>query len=210
MVIIGSISQNGGVGKSSLAKLIAVEYARAGWKTLIADMDTSQSTCLRWNEKRKANGILPSVAVKKFNTVSEVLKYAREYDMVIFDGAPHATDMTLKIAKYANLLVIPTSSSIEDLDPQITLAHELVKAGIPQNRIFFVFTRISTNKLENHNALDYLKQTGYKIASETIPDKTSFRKANIVGKTFIETTYKTLTERCESVVQQIVNQIELI
>lgn len=38
-LIIGCISQKGGVGKSTLARLIAREYANSGWNVKIADLD---------------------------------------------------------------------------------------------------------------------------------------------------------------------------
>jgi chromosome partitioning protein len=37
--IIGFISQKGGVGKSTLARLVAREYASGGWNVKIADLD---------------------------------------------------------------------------------------------------------------------------------------------------------------------------
>ena len=36
------ISQKGGVGKSAVARPIAVKYVRAGWSVKIGDLDTAQ------------------------------------------------------------------------------------------------------------------------------------------------------------------------
>jgi chromosome partitioning protein len=38
-VIIAMVSQKGGIGKSTLSRLIAREYANAGWSVKIADLD---------------------------------------------------------------------------------------------------------------------------------------------------------------------------
>ena len=43
-VTIGMVSQKGGVGKSTLSRLVAREYALAGWNVKIADLDVSQGT----------------------------------------------------------------------------------------------------------------------------------------------------------------------
>ena len=43
-LVIGVVSQKGGVGKSTCARLIAREYAYAGWDVKIADLDVSQGT----------------------------------------------------------------------------------------------------------------------------------------------------------------------
>ena len=49
---IGAISQKGGVGKSSIARLIAREYAVAGWDVKIADLDIAQATSTNWKQRR--------------------------------------------------------------------------------------------------------------------------------------------------------------
>src|SRR5450631_1941531 len=47
-VIVGMVSQKGGVGKSTLSRLVAREYANAGWSVKIADLDVSQGTSFSW------------------------------------------------------------------------------------------------------------------------------------------------------------------
>jgi chromosome partitioning protein len=42
--IIGIANQKGGVGKSTLARIIAREYAAAKWNVKVADLDISQGT----------------------------------------------------------------------------------------------------------------------------------------------------------------------
>jgi len=42
-MILSLISQKGGVGKSALARLLAVEFAKAGWSVKIADLDAAQA-----------------------------------------------------------------------------------------------------------------------------------------------------------------------
>jgi chromosome partitioning protein len=44
MTIIAFISQKGGVGKSTLARAVAVETTKQKIKTLLADCDPQQST----------------------------------------------------------------------------------------------------------------------------------------------------------------------
>jgi Mrp family chromosome partitioning ATPase len=51
-LIIGVVSQKGGVGKSTLARLIAREYAQAGWRVKIADLDIQQCTAFSWQARR--------------------------------------------------------------------------------------------------------------------------------------------------------------
>ena len=45
-MIIGLISQKGGVGKSTLARAVAREYVMNEWAVMVADMDQEQQSCL--------------------------------------------------------------------------------------------------------------------------------------------------------------------
>ena len=93
--LIGLVSQKGGVGKSTLARLIAREYAAAGWQVKIADLDISQGTSTDWKQRRERGGIKPDIAVEPFGTVAQALKVAQLYDLVVFDGPPHSMAGTL-------------------------------------------------------------------------------------------------------------------
>ena len=52
---IAIASQKGGVGKSSCARLVAREFAQAGWSVKIADLDIQQGTSFQWYRRRSAN-----------------------------------------------------------------------------------------------------------------------------------------------------------
>jgi Mrp family chromosome partitioning ATPase len=41
-MIISLVSQKGGVGKTALARLLAVEFARSGWDVKLVDLDTAR------------------------------------------------------------------------------------------------------------------------------------------------------------------------
>ena len=45
---LAMVAQKGGVGKSTLARIIAVEATKGGLRTKIADLDTQQTTCVKW------------------------------------------------------------------------------------------------------------------------------------------------------------------
>ena len=51
-MIVGIVSQKGGVGKSTLARLIAREFAAQDWQVKIADLDVSQATSFHWRSRR--------------------------------------------------------------------------------------------------------------------------------------------------------------
>jgi len=73
-VIIGICSQKGGVGKSTLARLIAREYASAKWNVKIADLDIGQGNSFNWQSRRLQHDIKPAIAVERFGTVEQAYR----------------------------------------------------------------------------------------------------------------------------------------
>ena len=204
MLIIGVVSQKGGVGKSTVSRMLAREYANAKWDVLIADMDVQQGTSTDWYTRRLENGLEPEFSVQKFSSTDRALKQGDKYDLVIFDGAPHATLQTKQIAKTSNLVILPVGNSKDDLIPQIRLAHELSDV-IESRRIFFVLTRVGDSVAENEATVDWIKQAGYKVLVGTIPERTAYRTAMDSGRTLTETSFKSLNGKADEVVQSIVD-----
>ncbi len=209
--IIGVVSQKGGVGKSTIARLIAIEYAKQGKNVIIADTDTSQSTCYEWNIRRINSNLKPKISVEKFDDITEALFASKEFDILIFDGAPHATRATHQIVKESNIIILPTGSSLEDLNPQIKLAHEIVQNGTDKKIIYFILSKINSSNAELRDAINYILTSGYYVFDNTIPEKIAFRQALTEGKIITETKYKSLNSRSKQIFDDINNKInELI
>jgi chromosome partitioning protein len=207
--IISIVSQKGGVGKSTLSRLLAVEYARNEFNVKIADMDLSQGTVTEWNRLRMSKGTAPLVHVEQFNSVNEVLKQDKNYDLIIFDSAPHATRLTLDIALQSDFIILPSGVTLDDLRPTIRLAHELVGKGIDANKIGILLSRVGSSVAEINSAKRYITEGGYFYLG-AIPEKTSIGQAHDIGKAANETTFKSITQSVDEVIQMIVNRIQEI
>src|SRR5579863_10737315 len=83
--LVSFVGQKGGVGKSSLARLLSVAAARAGHKTLLADFDLEQLTCVEWNATRMRNSIEPEIDARPFKSLKKLHKSDEEIDIVIAD-----------------------------------------------------------------------------------------------------------------------------
>ena len=134
---IAMVAQKGGVGKSTLARIIAVEATKGGLQTKIADLDTQQSTCVQWATRRANNDLQPQIRVEAFNAVDIALKDAEGFDLYVFDGAPHSSVETRRACLASDLVVIPTSEGLDDLEPSVILANNLLREGISPERIAF-------------------------------------------------------------------------
>ncbi|NEP10180.1 MAG: ParA family protein [Symploca sp. SIO2C1] len=205
-ILVGVVSQKGGVGKSTIARLIAREYAAARWDVKIADLDISQTTSTDWKKRRDQNSLQPEIAVEPFRTVSQALKHADVYDLMVLDGAPHSMQGTLEIARATHLLILPTGLSLDDLKPSILLAHELV-ATIPEDKISFTLCRVGDRENEIEEARSYIHKAGYSTIAGSIPERTAYRRASDKGHAISEVSFPTLRQRAEEVAQNIIDKL---
>jgi len=204
---IGVASQKGGVGKSTVCRLIAREYAKAGWTVKIADLDVSQGTCFDWQSRRMSNHITPEVPVERFSSVSQALKFAHVYDLIIFDGKPYATSQTLEIAKAVNLLILPTGLSLDDLRPSVLLAGELCNKGIPKGKLAFAFCRTGESDIELLEAQTYISDAGYSYLDGAMPEKAGYRRASDLGFSPTETRFPTLNKKADILAQCVIDKV---
>jgi chromosome partitioning protein len=206
-LLIGLISQKGGVGKSTLSRLLAREYAAGGWSVKIADLDVSQGTSFNWQARRLQHEITPNVPVERFGSVEAAVKVAEHYDLLILDGAPHSTASTLKIAQASSAVVLPTGLALDDLEPAVLLAHELVQKGIAREKIAFALCRVGESEIEIAEARSYIGQAGYGVLPGSIPEKIAYRRASDEGRALTETRFASLNARSDELAQGIIDLI---
>lgn len=206
-IIVAMVSQKGGVGKSTLARLLAREFAAQEWRVKIADLDISQGTSFQWRARRLERQIEPDIAVEQFGRVDQALKIGEQYDLLIVDGAPHSSQATRAIAQVASLTVIPTGLAVDDLQPAVTLAHDLVKNAVPRERINFALCRVGNSVVEIEDARTYLQQAGYAVLGGSLPEQVAYRRASDEGRALTETRFHSLNERAEELTQCMVDKI---
>ncbi|APU00457.1 chromosome (plasmid) partitioning protein [Aeromonas phage 3] len=192
--VIVCLSQKGGVGKSTVARLAAVAYAHAGWDTVLMDADTQQETSNEWFNRRidhpKADTKhLYVTRAKGVNPLKNLFAKA-DPEMVVIDGAPHATDASVMYAKQADLILIPTGTSIDDLQPAVKLAVSLVSVhGVDRERIRFVLNHCSRNKRETSQAIEAILGAGLKVMGAMLNESPCYRSAMDAGLAANEVPY---------------------
>jgi len=206
-MIISLISQKGGVGKSALARLLAVEIAKAEWSVKIADLDPAQGTSTKWKSRRDTAGFQPDVAVEKFRTVDRALKEAARYDLMILDGPAHAEQGGRVMAKSSDLVIMPTGYSLDDMEPQIEAAYELEDAGVDPARILFVFCRARGSEVEDKAARAYLQKARVTVLDPVFPELASIRQGHAEGRAASEVPFPKVQEKVVNVAQSIVDQL---
>lgn len=179
-LLISCLSQKGGVGKSTLARLIARTYAVGGWTVKIADFNTRQLTSFKWTKLREENGHQPIIFGEAYNMPTMMRR--EMVDLIVADGRPDSDQSSLEIAKLSDLIVVPTGLPIDDLEPQLMFANELVEKGIDPDRIIMVLNKVTESEVAVREARQYL-QNGVKfhVAKQDIAAKTAYQRAQNYG-----------------------------
>lgn len=206
---IGVVSQKGGVGKSTLVRALAVEYARNGFSVKIADMDLRQKTTTEWNCIRMENNASPTLAVEPFASVKDVLKQEPHYDLILFDGVGQADTQTLEIALASDFIILPTGVTRDDLIPQVKLAHELRKKGIEKSRLAFALSRVGGSTVEQEAATEFIQDAGYYCAG-SVQERTSIGQCHDNGLAANETKYPSVNLIIDQLIQNLGDRINLI
>lgn len=205
--IVGMVSQKGGVGKSTLARLLAREIAQNGMAVKIADLDTQQTTCTTWARDRAEAGIIPKVQVQPFDNIRTAIAETERFDAYILDGRPHSSKQTLDIAHASHSIIIPTGQTNDDLRPAVQLAHSLVDGGIRPTRIAFALMKTTRSTAETLAAKTYLDQTDYFLLDGHLPVSTAYGIAHDMGKSVTETAHRSLNEKAGRLAQAMIDHL---
>lgn len=207
MIVVSLLSQKGGVSKSTLARLIAREYANAGWTVKIADLDISQGTSFNWQARRLQNQIEPVIPVERFGSIEQAMQACKQFDLLMIDAPPNSTAATLRIARAADIIILPTGLSLDDMQPSVLLAHELVKKGVTRSSIAFALCRVGDSHIEVTEAQTYIAEAGYRVLSGSIPEKIAYRRASDEGRALNETRFPSLNQRADKLAQSIIDLV---
>jgi chromosome partitioning protein len=206
--VIACLSQKGGVGKSTLSRLIARTYAAGDWRVKIADFNTKQKTSVDWCALRMAHGIIPEIAAEAFTSIKPALR--QDYDLLVLDGRPDSDTSTLECAREATMIVVPTGVTIDDLKPQVLFAHELRSRGILAHKIIFVLNKSVDSPIAVADARRYITEAGYVLAKTDLPMKTGYQIAQNSGKALSETAFTTLNERAEQLATELAERATML
>lgn len=137
MLVLAILAQKGGVGKSMLARSLAVQGLMDGMKAAILDADP-QGTVVSWSRRRQAAApTVVSLGGQHLAAAILDLK-ARGADLVVIDTPPHAQPVISMAAAAADVALLVTGPYPEDLE-QVGVVAGIVRslgkpAGIVLNK----------------------------------------------------------------------------
>jgi chromosome partitioning protein len=151
--------QKGGTGKSTVAQGLVVEAVKNGTIAILADMDLGQQSSLHWGERRRAAGVLPSIDVRLLRAVAGIAPLRRLCDLLVIDTPGRADQNTLKLVQASDLMVVCSDTNAVELEPTVTLLHDLKAAGLADGRAVIALTKVLDERRERE-ARAYLAKAG--------------------------------------------------
>jgi len=113
-MIIGVLNRKGGVGKTTVAVNVAATLATAGGRVLLVDADP-QGSALAWSSMRERDPLFAVVGMARPTLHRELPGIAKQYDVILIDGAPGVNDLGRAAILASDLVLIPVQPSPYDV-----------------------------------------------------------------------------------------------
>lgn len=172
-VTVSFVSQKGGVGKSTLARLTAVGAAHRGLKTLLADFDLEQLTCVEWSALRLRGAIEPEIDARAFKSLKKLRKSEDGIEFIVADTRGLADDLSKEIAEDSEVVFLPTGATGDDLRPTLALARKLARNGA-EGRIVIVLSKVGRSENQVAKAVELIDEAGFELLEERWPLRDGF------------------------------------
>ena len=204
---VSFVSQKGGVGKSTLARLFAVGAAHRGMKPLLADFDLEQLTCVEWNAIRLQNLVEPDIDARAFKSLKKLRKNEERAGIVVVDTRGLADDFTHEIAEESDVVFLPTGVSGDDLRPTLALARKLAKHGA-EGRVVVVLSKIGRSDAQLQKAVEAIDASGFELLLEHWPQRDGFQADLDSGRAGRESRNPYLRETAEKMEAALFARLE--
>ena len=179
MKTVAFISQNGGVGKTTLATALAVAAHLDGNSAAVIDLDPQASASF-WKDARMADE--PAVTAVPPTRLGAVLDAAGKTgcDLAVIDAPPLAKDAAFEAARHADFILIPTRPAVLDV-MAISRTLELVEHYRKPSAVVLSCCPVRGREVEDTEAA--VRQLGAMVAPVRIHNRIAFSRAQQSGMT---------------------------
>jgi chromosome partitioning protein len=153
-MIVAVFGSKGGIGKTTIAAVLASEWARRGRKVLIVDTDPQQSALL-WGEARSEEGRQGVDTVAAAGNVRDVVSALSErYDFVVIDTPGRDAAVARKAILVADVVLCPQSPAWLDVNTlaQVGTVIEEARGFREDLKVALVLTRLDHRTSEGREA----------------------------------------------------------
>jgi chromosome partitioning protein len=179
MYVLVLASQKGGAGKTTLSRHLAVEAERAGCgPVVLLDADPQGGLAAWWNRRQAETPVFFSSTLTDLPLRIEQAR-AGGFRLAVIDTPPQVTSLIRAVVQLADLVLIPTRPSPDDLDAVGRTIDIVEEAGRP---MVFVINGATRNARITGQAAIALSQSGT-VAKPMIAQSVAFPTSSIDGRT---------------------------
>jgi chromosome partitioning protein len=174
-------SQKGGSGKTTLTAHLAVAAEHTKVRTVVIDTDPQQTLATWWNAREADNPQLAPVMLRELPDKLDALA-KHGFDFCFIDTPPALTEQNREVLKIADLVIIPTRPSPNDLW-SLGATLDLVKES--RTPFVFVLTQAKANARITVQTVAALSQHG-QVFQSIVHDRVDYAASMTDGRTAIE------------------------
>ena len=183
MRTIAMIAQKGGVGKTTIAFSLAVEFQKGRGKAAVLDLDPQASASmlsdLRGEEKEPR---VYSLHSQRLSTTMTRLRKAK-IGTVLIDTPPHTADIALAAAREAELLISPCKPAVLDV---AAMKRTLELAALAQRPLVVVLNLARVNHALTGEATETLTAMGATVSPVVLHERMDHINAHAHGQSATE------------------------
>jgi len=186
-MIIGVLNQKGGVGKTTIAVNLAAVFARDGNRVLLVDADP-QGSSLAWSAARESRPPFPVVGMPKPTLHRDLPDVARDYDIVVIDGAPRVNELGRAAIMASDVVIIPVQPSPYDVWATQDIVGLIREAQIFKEKLkaVFVINRKIVNTAIGRDVGAALAEFGFPVSEVALCQRVIYAESAAQGLAVIE------------------------
>jgi chromosome partitioning protein len=182
--IIAFASPKGGGGKTTLAILLASEFAHGGLNVRVLDADPQGSALLWQKRSRDAGAAMTGLEVTSIRDAAELggaLQGDIDADVIIVDIQGTANETLAVAVGYADLVLIPTRASLFDCvqaNALVTFLKAMRGRGhdVPYRVVFNAVEGIETTQVSFEEAVRFIVTEKLDVMTTVIRSRSTYKK----------------------------------
>jgi len=185
-MIIAFSGQKGGVGKSTAAISVAVEWQARGRRVLIVDADP-QGTASTWAEVAVEASRQPPAVIAMGATMhrdGQLARVAAPFELVVIDCPPRHDAIQRSALMVADVAILPCGPSAADawaLASSIALIRE-AEAVRPELRAAVLLTRVQASTALSRGARAVLEAAGLPVLRTALGYRVAYAESLAAGQ----------------------------
>lgn len=209
MPTISILNPKGGSGKTTLTINLARALHDRGRKVLLVDTDP-QGSAKDWHAANESNPV-PLVAMDRAGNLKTLPNIAKDYEIVLIDGAAKLEDVLAAAIKQSDIVLIPISPSpldlwaVRDLVDMIKMRHE-VTDGKPQTA--FVITKAVQGTKLATEIEGVLKDSGFGLLSVPLMQRQVYPQTTADGLCVLDSNNAEAKAELNALTDQIENMLK--